>query len=120
MSACLTSVGFETSLVPYSRSASLTYVLSTASVDSAPASTRGVTSTPPETSDQQSPLDRTPTQHKRYVFGVEANPDTVAIAMVYFVQGVLGLSRLAVSFFFKDELGLDPAEVRILFAPETS
>jgi hypothetical protein len=45
------------------------------------------------------------------VFGVEATPDTLAIAMVYFVQGVLGLSRLAVNFFFKDELGLDPAEV---------
>lgn len=31
--------------------------------------------------------------------------------MVYFVQGVLGISRLAVSFYFKDELHLDPAEV---------
>jgi hypothetical protein len=50
-------------------------------------------------------------QNARYVFGVEATPDTLAIAMVYFVQGVLGLSRLAVNFFFKDELGLDPAEV---------
>ena len=31
---------------------------------------------------------------------------------VYFVQGILGLSRLAVSFFYKDELHIDPAEVR--------
>jgi hypothetical protein len=44
-------------------------------------------------------------------FGVEMSPDTVAIAMVYFVQGILGLSRLAVSFFLKDDLHLDPAEV---------
>lgn len=45
------------------------------------------------------------------LFGVEMSPDTVAIAMVYFVQGILGLSRLAVSFFLKDDLHLDPAEV---------
>jgi hypothetical protein len=38
-------------------------------------------------------------------------PETIAIAMVYFVQGILGLSRLAVSFFLKDNLHLDPAEV---------
>ena len=29
-------------------------------------------------------------------FGVELCPDNVAVAMVYFVQGVLGLARLAV------------------------
>lgn len=34
-----------------------------------------------------------------------------AIALVYFVQGALGLAQLAVSFFLKDELGLSPAEV---------
>ncbi len=33
-------------------------------------------------------------------------------AAVYFVQGILGLSRLATSFFFKDDLHIDPAEVR--------
>lgn len=44
-------------------------------------------------------------------FGVDMSPDTIAVAMVYFVQGVLGLSRLAVSFYLKDELHLDPAEV---------
>jgi hypothetical protein len=31
--------------------------------------------------------------------------------MVYFVQGVLGLARLAVSFYLKDDLHLEPAEV---------
>lgn len=37
-------------------------------------------------------------------------PVTVAILTVYFVQGVLGLSRLAVTFYLKDELHLSPAE----------
>jgi hypothetical protein len=31
------------------------------------------------------------------------------IAMVSFVQGVLGLARLAVSFYLKDDLRLEPA-----------
>lgn len=46
-------------------------------------------------------------------FGVDLSPDNVAVAMVYFVQGVLGLARLAVSFYLKDDLHLDPAEVCI-------
>ncbi|WVY97461.1 hypothetical protein V8G54_029612 [Vigna mungo] len=45
------------------------------------------------------------------LFGVELSPDNVAVAMVYFVQGVLGLARLAVNFYLKDDLHLDPAEV---------
>lgn len=44
-------------------------------------------------------------------FGVELSPDNFAVAMVYFVQGVLGLARLAVNFYLKDDLHLDPAEV---------
>lgn len=48
-------------------------------------------------------------------YGVDLTPDTVAVAMVYFVQGVLGLARLAVSFYLKDNLHLDPAEVCSLF-----
>lgn len=44
-------------------------------------------------------------------FGVELTPDNIAVAMVYFVQGVLGLSDLAVGFYLKDDLHLDPAEV---------
>ncbi|XP_024356689.1 folate-biopterin transporter 1, chloroplastic isoform X4 [Physcomitrium patens] len=50
----------------------------------------------------------------KVLFGVEMSPDTIAIAMVYFVQGILGLSRLAVSFFLKDDLHLDPAETAFL------
>jgi hypothetical protein len=34
-----------------------------------------------------------------------------AVGAVYFVQGILGLSRLALSFFFKDDLGVEPAQV---------
>ena len=34
-----------------------------------------------------------------------------AIATIYFVQGAMALSQLAVSFFLKDDLGLSPTEV---------
>ena len=47
----------------------------------------------------------------RMILGVQLSPDILAISIVYFVQGVLGISRLAVSFFLKDNLHLDPAEV---------
>ncbi|KAF3457121.1 hypothetical protein FNV43_RR01778 [Rhamnella rubrinervis] len=54
--------------------------------------------------------------HKSYIkcFGVDLSPDNIAVAMVYFVQGVLGLSRLAVSFYLKDDLHLDPAETAVI------
>ena len=48
-------------------------------------------------------------------FGVDPSPDNMAVAIVYFVQGVLGLARLAVSFYLKDDLHLDPAEVSHFF-----
>ena len=35
-----------------------------------------------------------------------------AMLAVYFVQGILGLSRLGVSFMYKDEFHLEPASVR--------
>ncbi|XP_044497861.1 folate-biopterin transporter 1, chloroplastic-like isoform X2 [Mangifera indica] len=47
-------------------------------------------------------------------FGVELSPDNIAVAMVYFVQGVLGLARLAVNFYLKDDLHLDPAETAVI------
>jgi folate/biopterin transporter len=37
-----------------------------------------------------------------------------AIATIYFVQGAMTISQLAVSFFLKDDLGLNPAEVASL------
>ena len=44
----------------------------------------------------------------------EPNPELIAILSVYFVQGILGLARLAVSFFLKDDLSLTPAKVAAL------
>jgi len=52
---------------------------------------------------------------KKLFLGHELTPEFTAILLVYFVQGILGLARLAVSFFLKDELGLSPAEVSALF-----
>ncbi|QYO68170.1 MFS transporter [Leptolyngbya sp. 7M] len=48
---------------------------------------------------------------ERLLFGHKLSPELAAILLVYFVQGILGLARLAVSFFLKDELGLSPAQV---------
>ncbi|MCG6134487.1 MAG: folate/biopterin family MFS transporter [Nostoc sp. LLA-1] len=48
-------------------------------------------------------------------FGHEPSAELMAILTVYFVQGILGLARLAVSFFLKDELLLSPAQVSALF-----
>jgi hypothetical protein len=63
----------------------------------------------PESSE---PMGQFEKEKRRKMFlGVELSPDVTAISMVYFVQGVLGISRLAVSFFLKDNLHLDPAEV---------
>ncbi|MEB3288283.1 MAG: folate/biopterin family MFS transporter [Leptolyngbya sp.] len=50
----------------------------------------------------------------RILQGQPLTSELVAILMVYFVQGILGLARLAVSFFLKDDLGLSPAEVAAL------
>ncbi|MGG6296848.1 folate/biopterin family MFS transporter [Leptolyngbya sp. AN02str] len=51
---------------------------------------------------------------EKVFFGNEPTPELLAILTVYFVQGILGLARLAVSFFLKDELGLTPAQVSAL------
>ena len=50
----------------------------------------------------------------KILFGNEPTPELIAILIVYFVQGILGLARLAVSFFLKDDLALTPAEVAAL------
>ncbi|MGK7912594.1 MAG: folate/biopterin family MFS transporter [Synechococcus sp.] len=39
------------------------------------------------------------------------SPELLAILLVYFVQGALGLSQLAISFYFKDVLEVGPAEL---------
>lgn len=51
---------------------------------------------------------------EKLFFGHEPSAELIAILLVYFVQGILGLARLAVSFFLKDNLGLSPAEVSAL------
>ena len=50
----------------------------------------------------------------KILFGNAPSAELVGILTVYFVQGILGLARLAVSFFLKDDLGLTPAEVAAL------
>lgn len=63
----------------------------------------------------QSGLDSIKASLKEKVFfGNEPTPELVGILIVYFVQGILGLARLAVSFFLKDELALSPAQVAAL------
>jgi folate/biopterin transporter len=51
---------------------------------------------------------------EKVFFGHDPSAELIAILMVYFVQGILGLARLGVSFFLKDELGLSPASVSAL------
>jgi folate/biopterin transporter len=50
----------------------------------------------------------------KILFGNKPSAELFGILTVYFVQGILGLARLAVSFFLKDDLGLSPAEVAAL------
>lgn len=50
----------------------------------------------------------------RILLGQPLTSELAAILLVYFVQGILGLARLAVSFFLKDDLGLTPVEVAAL------
>ena len=51
---------------------------------------------------------------EKLLFGNKLTPELFAILTVYFVQGILGLARLAVSFFLKDDLMLSPAQVSAL------
>lgn len=46
--------------------------------------------------------------------GIDPTPDVIAIATIYFVEGALGLARLAQTFLLKDELHLGPAELSAL------
>ncbi|MEB3232487.1 MAG: folate/biopterin family MFS transporter [Leptolyngbyaceae bacterium] len=51
---------------------------------------------------------------KALLFDNEPTPELAAILLAYFVQGIIGLSQLAVSFFLKDDLGLTPAQTSAL------
>jgi len=48
---------------------------------------------------------------QKILLGNEPSPELIAILTIYFVQGILTLSRLAVSFFLKDELLLGPVQM---------
>jgi folate/biopterin transporter len=48
---------------------------------------------------------------KKILLGNEPSAELIAILTIYFVQGILTLSRLAVSFFLKDELLLGPVQM---------
>lgn len=50
----------------------------------------------------------------KLLFGNRFTSELAAIMTVYFVQGILTLARLSVSFFLKDELGLTPATASAL------
>jgi len=52
---------------------------------------------------------------QRNVFlGIDMTPEIIAIATIYFVEGALGLARLAQTYLLKDELHLGPAELSAL------
>jgi folate/biopterin transporter len=46
--------------------------------------------------------------------GIQPTPEIIAIMTIYFVEGALGLARLAQTFLLKDELHLGPAELSAL------
>jgi folate/biopterin transporter len=46
--------------------------------------------------------------------GIDPSPDVVAISAIYFVEGALGLARLAQTFLLKDQYHLGPAELSAL------
>lgn len=51
---------------------------------------------------------------EKVFLGIDPSPDILAIVTIYFVEGALGLSRLAQTFLLKDELHLGPAELSAL------
>lgn len=54
-------------------------------------------------------------QMKEKIFlGITPTPEITAIMTIYFVEGALGLARLAQTFLLKDELHLGPAEMSAL------
>ncbi len=55
-----------------------------------------------------------PSGWSKLLFGQEPTLELIAILLVYGVQGVLGLAKLAVSFFLKDQLALSPTQVAAL------
>ena len=53
------------------------------------------------------------------LLGNKLSPELIAILTIYFVQGILMLSRLGVSFFLKDELLLSPVQMSAIIGIST-
>ena len=51
---------------------------------------------------------------EKLFLGIEPTPEILAIMSIYFVEGALGLARLAQTFYLKDTLHLGPAELSAL------
>jgi folate/biopterin transporter len=66
------------------------------------------------TAPSAAPASSLSTWGRKLLFGQEPTLELLAILTVYAVQGILGLAKLAISFFLKDELGLSPAQVAAL------
>ena len=56
---------------------------------------------------------------RQILLGNEPSPELIAIIAIYFFQGILALSRLAVSFFLKDELLLSPVQMSTIIGIST-
>jgi folate/biopterin transporter len=48
------------------------------------------------------------------LFDIPASPDILSISLVYFIQGLFGICRLALSFYYKDTLHLTPVDLTII------
>jgi hypothetical protein len=51
---------------------------------------------------------------EKLFLGIDPTPEILAIMSIYFVEGALGLARLAQTFYLKDTLHLGPAELSAL------
>jgi len=51
---------------------------------------------------------------EKVFLGIDPTPEVISIMAIYFVEGALGLARLAQTFYLKDELHLGPAELSAL------
>jgi len=50
------------------------------------------------------------------IMGLQPSAELLAISMVYFVQGTIGLARLAISYLYKDDFHLEPSTVATITA----
>ena len=118
-----TGTGRSNPLIRYSKQPNVLEDVAINSTDVSGSSMRDLSSQPPITSNPSSfsmtsslPEEETaPTSLLSSLFlGIEPTPEIIAIMTIYFVEGALGLARLAQTFFLKDEMHLGPAELSAL------